>query len=242
MQQNLNFLRLGGSDQGHSVRWVLRDRRFKHPSRGGTTNSIPGPLLDGLARGSVQEVRFRALHQAYLTQKQFIQRGNNSLYAITAEAVDYLERHHLFGGTIPIQLSFIYFTGNRGTGPWENPTQRIEAMPKSNEMAGDILAFVEAHPHGWSHDQWLGLLHHLGSSGQDISNPDLIGLTVERTRVQSALKHAGIKGLGPKRIDAIAAAYSFLPELRDIDPKELAARTGIPGKLAQEIAATFRSW
>ena len=115
-------------------------------------------------------------------------------------------------------------------------------MPKSNEMAREIFAFVEAHPHGWSHDEWLGLLHHLGSSGQDVSDPDEIGLTLERARVQVALKHTGIKGLGPKRIDAIAAEYSFLPQLRDTDPNEVAAKTGVPRKLAQEIAATIRSW
>jgi len=114
-------------------------------------------------------------------------------------------------------------------------------MPTTNGLGVELTAFVNTHSQGWGQDEWLGLLHHLGTSGFDVSDPDSIGLELERARVQSVLKQSGIKGLGPKRIESIATEFSFLPQLRDTDPKELAARTRIPGKLAQEIIEKLRS-
>ncbi|MBT8397201.1 MAG: helix-hairpin-helix domain-containing protein [Gemmatimonadetes bacterium] len=111
----------------------------------------------------------------------------------------------------------------------------------SKELAMEIMAFVNTHPHGWSHDEWLGFLHQLGASGMDVSDQDGVGLALERAQVERALKQSGIKGLGPKRIETIAAEFSFLPQLRDTDPAELAARTRVPRKLAQEVIAKLRS-
>jgi hypothetical protein len=108
-------------------------------------------------------------------------------------------------------------------------------MSVSKEMAREILAFLESRPDGWSNEDWVGFLHHLGHSGFDVSDPDGIGLALERARVETALKASGIKGLGPKRIEAIAAEFSFLPQLRDTDPDEVAARTGVPRKLVHEV-------
>ena len=108
-------------------------------------------------------------------------------------------------------------------------------MLVSKEMAREILAFVDAHPNGWSEDDWSGFLRHLGTSGLDASDHDGIGLALERARVQNVLKAAGVKGLGPKRIEAIAMEFSFLPQLRDTHPDEVAARTGVPKKLVHEV-------
>jgi hypothetical protein len=107
-------------------------------------------------------------------------------------------------------------------------------MSISKEMAREILAFVDSHPDGWSDDDWFGFLHHLGASGLDISDPDVIGLALERARVQTVLKAAGVKGLGPKRVESIATEFSFLPQLKDTDPDEVASRTGVPKKLVHE--------
>jgi len=74
-----------------------------------------------------------------------------------------------------------------------------------------------------------------------VSDPDSIGLALERARVRSVLKQSGIKGLGPKRIESIATEFSFLPQLRDTDPSQMAARTGVPGKLAREVIEKLRS-
>jgi hypothetical protein len=114
-------------------------------------------------------------------------------------------------------------------------------MQMSKELAMEIMAFVGHHPHGWAHDEWLGFLHQLGASGFDASDPDGIGLALERARVRTVLKQIGIKGLGPKRIESIAAEFSFLPQLRDTDPGQLAARTGLPAKLAKEVIEKLRS-
>lgn len=110
-------------------------------------------------------------------------------------------------------------------------------MPVSKEMAGELLAFVDSHPNGWSDHDWAELLHHLAASDLDVSDPDGIGLALERTRVQTLLKAAGVKGLGPKRIESIAMEFSFLPQLRDTHPDQVAARTGVPKKLVHEVLA-----
>ncbi|MGD2121784.1 MAG: hypothetical protein PVJ76_08565 [Gemmatimonadota bacterium] len=115
-------------------------------------------------------------------------------------------------------------------------------MPTTDGLAVELAAFVDTHPQGWGEDEWLGLLHHLGTSGFDVSDPDSIGLALERARVRSVLKQTGIRGLGPKRIESIAAEFSFLPQLRDADPGQLAAQTGVPGKLATEVIEKLRSW
>lgn len=103
----------------------------------------------------------------------------------------------------------------------------------------EIRTFVEKHPHGWSHDEWLGLLHHMGEEGIDVSDPDRIGSAVERERVRLTLRNTGVKGIGPKRMEAIVAAYPSVFELTSSDGDQLAGRSGIPRKLAGEIAATW---
>jgi hypothetical protein len=108
-------------------------------------------------------------------------------------------------------------------------------MTETNRMSREIRAFVEGHRDGWNHDDWMGLIHHLGVVGCDTSDHDGIGLALEQERVKDRLRASGIKGLGPKRIEAIASAFPFLNELRTSESQEIASRSGIPGKLAQEI-------
>ena len=121
--------------------------------------------------------------------------------------------------------------------PESTPSQRRTDMSISNEMAREILAFLESHPDGWGDEDWFGFLRHLGASGLDTSDPDDIGLVLERARVQTVLKAAGVKGLGPKRIESIATEFSFLPQLKDTHPDEVATRTGVPRKFVHEALA-----
>lgn len=108
-------------------------------------------------------------------------------------------------------------------------------MAESHGISREIRAFVETHRDGWNHHEWMGLIDHLGVLGCDTSDPDAIGLALEQERVRDRLRSSGIKGLGPKRIDAVAREFPYLIGLQSTEEAEIAARTGIPRKLAKEI-------
>jgi hypothetical protein len=40
-------------------------------------------------------------------------------------------------------------------------------------MSAQLNDFVESHPSGWNHDEWLALLADLGQGGTDVSNRTL---------------------------------------------------------------------
>lgn len=113
-------------------------------------------------------------------------------------------------------------------------------MREPNGTARELRAFVDAHPHGWNHDDWLGFLHHLEQDGHDFSDPDGIGLALERERLRNTLKGCGVKGLGPKRIESVASVFPTLHELQEAEGPDVAARTGLPRKLAQELVRRIR--
>jgi len=108
-------------------------------------------------------------------------------------------------------------------------------MEENHGISREIRAFVETHRDGWNHDDWLGLIDHLGVLGCDTSDHDAIGLALEQERVRDRLRAGGIKGLGPKRIEAVAREFPYLLGLQSAEEAEIAIRTGIPRKLAREI-------
>lgn len=109
-------------------------------------------------------------------------------------------------------------------------------MQNEKDMKGIIKEFYEAHQAGWNHEEWLGLLDQLAGLGHDVSNPDSIGLGLERERVEASVRGLGIRGLGPRRIEAIADQFASLEALRAAGPEDIKGRTGIPAKIAGEIA------
>lgn len=113
-------------------------------------------------------------------------------------------------------------------------------MKEMNGTAREVKAFVEAHVGGWDHDQWLGFLRHLENLGQDVSEPDHIGLALEQERLRLTLKRSGLAGLGPKRVESITGEFVTLQNLREADGRQIAERTGIPRALAQHLAAFLR--
>jgi hypothetical protein len=102
-------------------------------------------------------------------------------------------------------------------------------------MSARLNQFVESHPTGWTHEEWLALLADLGEGGTDVSNPDAIGAELEKTRVTWELKRRGIPGLGPKRLDAIATRFGTMRELRDATVEELARVPGMNRALAEKV-------
>ena len=113
-------------------------------------------------------------------------------------------------------------------------------MSDMNGRSQEIRAFVEAHPDGWNHDDWLGFLHYMEQLGYDASDPDGIGLALEQERLRHLLESSSIRGLGPKRIAAITTEYPALHKLREADGREIASKAGLPRALADEIAQRVR--
>jgi hypothetical protein len=102
-------------------------------------------------------------------------------------------------------------------------------------MSAQLNAFVESHPTGWNHDEWLALLADLGEGGTDVSNPDAIGQELERTRVLWELKRRAVPGLGRKRLEAIANRFGTLWELEHARVEEMTRVPGLNRALAEKV-------
>jgi hypothetical protein len=108
-------------------------------------------------------------------------------------------------------------------------------------MSVQLNAFVESHPAGWNHDEWLALLTDLGQDGTDVSNPDAIGQELEKTRVMWELKRRKVPGLGRKRLDAIASRFGTLYELNNASVDEMARVPGMNRALAEKVLMPARA-
>jgi hypothetical protein len=102
-------------------------------------------------------------------------------------------------------------------------------------MSARLHEFVESHPTGWNHDEWLALLADLGSGGTDVSNPDAIGAELEKTRVTWELRRRDVPGLGRKRLEAIANRFGTIWELQNASVEEMARVPGMNRGLAEKI-------
>jgi len=100
-------------------------------------------------------------------------------------------------------------------------------------MKKQLKAFVERHPDGWSHEDWMGLLAELEQSGTDVSDAALVGLELEKTRLAWELGRRSVKGLGPKRREALVGRFQTLWELKQASVDELAETPTITRDLAE---------
>jgi hypothetical protein len=101
-----------------------------------------------------------------------------------------------------------------------------------------LEAFIENHPDGWDHTEWLALLAELRQAGVD-REPDEIGWLLENERLAAALRGFGVRGLGPKRIDAVVQRFGSLWNLRQASPEAIADIDIIPSKLAGSVRAAL---
>ncbi len=106
----------------------------------------------------------------------------------------------------------------------------------TDTLISHLRSFVQEHPHGWSHDEWLGLLFHLSQNGIDTGNEDAIGLALERERLLHTLGNLSIQGLGPKRREALATHFGSLWNLMEATPDEIAGVPGLHRTLAHQIS------
>lgn len=106
----------------------------------------------------------------------------------------------------------------------------------SDNLLRELRSFVQEHPHGWSHDEWLGLLFHLSQKGIDTGDEEAIGRALERERLLHTLGNLGIQGLGPKRREALALHFGTLWNLMEATPDEIAGVQGLHRSLAHQIA------
>jgi hypothetical protein len=105
--------------------------------------------------------------------------------------------------------------------------------PKGPDLRADLRAFVVAQPGGWGHEDWIAFLDHLRERGHDTSDPEAVGLALERERLAAVLEP--IQGMGPRRVQAVVDRYDTLWSARRADVDELAALPGMNRALAEKV-------
>ncbi len=101
------------------------------------------------------------------------------------------------------------------------------------DLRGDLRKFVDENPQGWGHDQWQGLLGHLGQRGHDTSDPDRIGMELERERLTSRVE--GVEGVKSRHAKSIAQRFGTLYSLRNAGVDEIEREAKVPREVAERI-------
>jgi hypothetical protein len=108
-------------------------------------------------------------------------------------------------------------------------------------MKKHLNDFIDGHPDGWNHDEWLGLLGELDANGVDVSDPASLGVQLEKERVAWTLRRCEIPGLGPKRIEAVAEHFGTLWNLRHAELTDFAEiGRSVPAKVAEKVLEALR--
>jgi excinuclease UvrABC nuclease subunit len=103
-----------------------------------------------------------------------------------------------------------------------------------------VRDFVARHPDGWSHHDWLGLLAELRDAGVAAHDHEAIGAALERERLLIVLERASVKGLGPKRREALAGRFERLWDLKHAPVDEIAAVPSFHRGLAEALREALR--
>ena len=115
----------------------------------------------------------------------------------------------------------------------------MKIMTTPSSIAEHLQAFVADHAQGWSHYEWLELLGTLEAQGIEVKDPEAIGADLERTRLATVLSDRKIKGLGPRRVDAIVEHFGTLWNVNHASAEDFAAIRTIPQALAEELENTL---
>jgi len=101
------------------------------------------------------------------------------------------------------------------------------------DLQADLREFVQARPGGWSHEDWMAFLDHLRERGHDTSDPDALGLALERERLASILER--VQGMGPKRVASVVGRYETAWSCARADVDEIATLPGMNRALAEKV-------
>jgi hypothetical protein len=101
------------------------------------------------------------------------------------------------------------------------------------DLRADLRAFVTARPGGWGHDDWIAFLDHLRERGHDTSNPESIGLALERERLAATLER--VQGMGPKRVASVVDRYETVWSCARAGVDEIASLPGMNRSLAEKV-------
>jgi NAD-dependent DNA ligase len=107
---------------------------------------------------------------------------------------------------------------------------------RTSSLDGVLRAFVKDHPEGWNHAAWKSLLAHLAATGISTDDAASIGTRLEELRLEITLESLGVKGLGPKRREAVVSTYGNLWHLRQAQVDELARLPAFNAKVAADLA------
>lgn len=124
-------------------------------------------------------------------------------------------------------------TAKAGTAAGTRAGAKRAAGP---DLQGDLRQFVRDNPHGWGHDEWLGLLDQLRSRGHSVDDTEEIGRQLERERLATRLE--GVQGVGPQRVKTISQHFGSIWGLMYADVDDLARSANIPRPLAERIKAS----
>lgn len=113
--------------------------------------------------------------------------------------------------------------------------RKTRTHPGGSGRSAELSRFVDEHPEGWEHRDWLGLLDRLRDQGHDTADQDAVGAELERERLSRSL--ARLPGVGPRRVQALATHFGTLWALRHTSADEIAAVPGVPRAVAERIAA-----
>lgn len=103
----------------------------------------------------------------------------------------------------------------------------------SPALRKDLREFVQNHPGGWGHNEWIGLVNLLRDRGHDTSDTDRIGLALERERLTLVLER--VPGLGARRVQAVADRYPRIWNVMQAGAEELAVAANLPKAVAKRI-------
>lgn len=109
-----------------------------------------------------------------------------------------------------------------------------------NDFRGQLRDFVNEHREGWNHHEWLGLLAQLSDAGVDTSDPEGIGTALEQERVLAFLEGLELRGLGPKRREALAAHFPRMWDLERASVEDIAEVPSFHKGLAEAIYEALR--
>lgn len=95
-----------------------------------------------------------------------------------------------------------------------------------------LRQFARSRPDGWGHDDWIGLLDELRGHGHDVSDPEAVGMQLEREHLMHRLED--VDGLGRKS-GALADRFGTLYSLRHASVDDIAGVKGMDRQLAERI-------